>query len=143
MREIFQSDEFARQFADLEVRTGRMREFLKGLELKTQLGEVPNGPLDPLHFERAVTNLLTNAIKYTDEGHVEIATEILPVVAQSPWVPNIGFLVLLTWRLMRPEIWPIWAAFSFSASADLSVWTPADAENGPADARMSKLEPAP
>ena len=29
---------------------------------------------------------------------------LLPIVASTLWVPNIGFLVLLTWRLMRPEI---------------------------------------
>jgi rod shape-determining protein MreD len=49
---------------------------------------------------------------------------ILPVVAQSPWVPNIGFLVLLTWRLMRPEIWPIWAAAGFGLAADFVSGAP-------------------
>jgi len=49
---------------------------------------------------------------------------ILPVVAQSPWVPNIGFLVLLTWRLMRPEIWPIWAAAGFGLAADIVSGAP-------------------
>jgi rod shape-determining protein MreD len=49
---------------------------------------------------------------------------VLPLVAQSPWVPNLGFLVLLTWRLMRPEIWPIWAAAGFGLLADLVSGAP-------------------
>lgn len=49
---------------------------------------------------------------------------ILPLVAQSPWVPNLGFLVLITWRLMRPEIWPIWAAAAFGLVADLVSGAP-------------------
>jgi rod shape-determining protein MreD len=49
---------------------------------------------------------------------------ILPVVAESPWVPNLGFLVLLTWRLMRPEIWQIWAAAAFGVAADLISGAP-------------------
>jgi len=30
---------------------------------------------------------------------------LFPLVVTSPLVPDIGFLVLLTWRLLRPEIW--------------------------------------
>jgi rod shape-determining protein MreD len=49
---------------------------------------------------------------------------ILPLVAESPWVPNLGFLVLLTWRLMRPEIWQIWAAAAFGFAADIISGAP-------------------
>jgi len=49
---------------------------------------------------------------------------VLPVVAESPWMPNLGFLVLLTWRLMRPELWPIWAAAAFGLAADLVSGAP-------------------
>lgn len=49
---------------------------------------------------------------------------ILPLVAQSPWVPNLGFLVLLTWRLMRPEVWPPWAAAAFGMVADIVSGAP-------------------
>ena len=49
---------------------------------------------------------------------------VLPVVAESPWVPNLGFLVLITWRLMRPEIWPAWAAAAFGVAADLVSGAP-------------------
>jgi rod shape-determining protein MreD len=30
---------------------------------------------------------------------------LFPLVVVSPLIPDIGFLVLLTWRLLRPEIW--------------------------------------
>lgn len=48
----------------------------------------------------------------------------LPFVAASPWIPNLGFLILLTWRLMRPEIWPVWAAAGFGFAADLFSGAP-------------------
>ena len=49
---------------------------------------------------------------------------VLPFVAASPWIPNLGFLILLTWRLMRPEIWPVWAAAAFGLVADLFSGAP-------------------
>ena len=49
---------------------------------------------------------------------------MLPVVAEAPWVPNLGFLMLITWRLMRPEIWPVWAAAAFGLAADLVSGAP-------------------
>jgi len=30
---------------------------------------------------------------------------LFPLIVTSPLIPDIGFLVLLTWRLLRPEIW--------------------------------------
>ena len=55
---------------------------------------------------------------------VAILLAPLPFVAASPWLPNFGFLVLLTWRLMRPEIWPVWAAAGFGLVADLFSGAP-------------------
>lgn len=48
----------------------------------------------------------------------------LPIVAASLWVPNLGFLFLLTWRLMRPEIWPAQAALGFGLLADILTGAP-------------------
>lgn len=53
-----------------------------------------------------------------------LLSAILPLVAASLWVPNLGFLVLITWRLMRPEIWPAQAALGFGLAADLIAGTP-------------------
>jgi len=35
---------------------------------------------------------------------------IVPVVALNPLLPPFGLLMLLAWRLLRPELFPIWAA---------------------------------
>ncbi|WP_239018301.1 rod shape-determining protein MreD [Sphingomonas flavalba] len=44
---------------------------------------------------------------------------LLPVVAQAPLVPPAGFLMLIAWRLLRPEFWRIWAALPLGAWDDL------------------------
>lgn len=49
---------------------------------------------------------------------------LLPIVASTLWVPNIGFLLLLTWRLMRPEIWSAQVALALGLAADLISGAP-------------------
>ena len=49
---------------------------------------------------------------------------VLPLLPASLWVPNFGFLMLITWRLVRPEIWPAQAALGFGLAADLVCGTP-------------------
>lgn len=44
---------------------------------------------------------------------------LLPFVFATPIVPDIGFLTLITWRLLRPEIWPAQVALGFGLFADL------------------------
>lgn len=44
---------------------------------------------------------------------------IIPVVAQAPVLPDFGFLVLITWRLLRPEIWPAYVALGIGLFSDL------------------------
>jgi len=53
-----------------------------------------------------------------------IALALLPIVAVSPWMPNLGFLVLITWRLLRPEIWPAQMALALGLAADLVSGAP-------------------
>ena len=43
----------------------------------------------------------------------------LPIVATSPILPDFGFLVLLSWRLLRHELWTARAALVFGLVADL------------------------
>lgn len=43
----------------------------------------------------------------------------MPVVVQSPVLPDFGFLVLITWRLLRPEIWPAYVALGLGLFNDL------------------------
>jgi rod shape-determining protein MreD len=49
---------------------------------------------------------------------------LLPIVTNALWIPNIGFLILITWRLMRPEIWPAQVALGFGIAADLISGAP-------------------
>ena len=46
---------------------------------------------------------------------------LLPIVTSSLWVPNLAFLVLITWRLVRPEIWQAQVALGLGLLADLVV----------------------
>ena len=34
----------------------------------------------------------------------------LPIVVENGWFPDIGFLMLIGWRLRRPDVWPAWWA---------------------------------
>lgn len=44
---------------------------------------------------------------------------IVPVIALNPLLPPFGLMVLLAWRLLRPELFPIWAAAPFGLFDDL------------------------
>jgi rod shape-determining protein MreD len=46
---------------------------------------------------------------------------LLPIVTSSLWVPNLAFLILITWRLVRPEIWQAQVALGLGLLADLIV----------------------
>lgn len=58
------------EIADVYGREAR----LKGLRMRTELGGMPRGSLDPLHLERIVANLLSNAIQRTESGEVVLRT---------------------------------------------------------------------
>ena len=45
--------------------------------------------------------------------------DILPIVANRPLVPDLAFLVLIAWRLLRPEIWTAQIALAFGLFNDL------------------------
>ena len=32
----------------------------------------------------------------------------LPIISMSGWFPNFGFVVLISWRLLRADPWPAW-----------------------------------
>jgi rod shape-determining protein MreD len=46
---------------------------------------------------------------------------LLPIVALTLWIPNLAFLMLITWRLVRPEIWQAHVALGLGLLADLIV----------------------
>ena len=53
-----------------------------------------------------------------------ILLSLLPIVAQTPLLPDFGFLVLITWRLLRPEIWTPQMALALGLASDLVTGHP-------------------
>ncbi len=47
------------------------------------------------------------------------AMALVPVVATEPIVPPFGLMLLLAWRLLRPEMWPSWTALPLGFADDL------------------------
>lgn len=48
----------------------------------------------------------------------------LPVIAQSPVMPPFGLLLLLSWRLLRPEMWRAWIALPLGLFDDMASGQP-------------------
>jgi rod shape-determining protein MreD len=46
---------------------------------------------------------------------------LLPIVTSTLWIPNLAFLILITWRLVRPEIWQAQVALGLGLLADLII----------------------
>lgn len=55
---------------------------------------------------------------------VAIFLVLLPFVAATPLVPDLGFLALITWRLLRPEIWTANMALGLGLLNDLVAGNP-------------------
>lgn len=49
---------------------------------------------------------------------------LLPLVPASPLVPEISLLVVIAWRLLRPEIWPAYMALGLGLFNDLVAGHP-------------------
>jgi rod shape-determining protein MreD len=44
---------------------------------------------------------------------------LVPTVSLSPGWPPLGLLMLLAWRLLRPELWPAWIGLPLGLADDL------------------------
>ena len=44
---------------------------------------------------------------------------VLPVIAEWAILPPLGLMIFLSWRLLRPEIWPAWVGLAFGLWDDL------------------------
>ncbi|MGE0180453.1 MAG: rod shape-determining protein MreD [Sphingomonas sp.] len=53
-----------------------------------------------------------------------ILLALLPIVAAAPLVPDLGLLVLIAWRLLRPEIWAAPTALGLGLFNDLVTGSP-------------------
>jgi len=58
---------------------------------------------------------------YVPVGSTVLATLVvlLPVVVTTPLIPDFGYLFLLSWRLLRPEMWTARAALPLGFLSDL------------------------
>jgi rod shape-determining protein MreD len=50
--------------------------------------------------------------------------QLLPIVMSSPIIPDFGFLVLVAWRLLRPELWTATTALPLGLFNDLVAGHP-------------------
>ena len=55
---------------------------------------------------------------------VACMVDLLPIVAEQPLVPDFAFLVLIAWRLLRPEIWSAQTALPLGLFNDLVAGHP-------------------
>jgi rod shape-determining protein MreD len=44
---------------------------------------------------------------------------LAPMVSSAPQMPPFGLLMLLSWRLLRPEMWPAWIALPLGLYDDM------------------------
>jgi rod shape-determining protein MreD len=50
--------------------------------------------------------------------------DLLPIVAAAPLIPDFAYLVLLAWRLLRPELWVAYMALPLGLFDDLVAGHP-------------------
>ena len=49
---------------------------------------------------------------------------LAPIVSDQGWAPDIGFLMLIGWRLLRADAWPAWWAAPLGLANDLITGAP-------------------
>ncbi len=49
---------------------------------------------------------------------------LLPIVAQAPLLPPFGLMLFIAWRVLRPEIWPLWIGLPFGLFDDIMSGAP-------------------
>jgi rod shape-determining protein MreD len=52
------------------------------------------------------------------------ALAVLPIVVDAPILPPFGLMMLLAWRLLRPELWPAWIGLPLGLFDDLMSGQP-------------------
>jgi rod shape-determining protein MreD len=49
---------------------------------------------------------------------------LAPIIAQTPLMPPFGLMLFIAWRLLRPEIWPLWVGLPLGLFDDLMSGQP-------------------
>lgn len=55
---------------------------------------------------------------------VAILLSSLPIITDTGWFPDFGFLLLIAWRLFRSDVWPGWWAAPLGLLNDLAAGQP-------------------
>lgn len=65
-------------------------------------------------------------LRSTAPASVMLASALVSLVPafQHPWVPPLGLMMFLAWRLLQPQLWPLWAGFPLGLVDDLFSGTP-------------------
>jgi len=77
-----------------------------------QKRNIGQGPLPGARFVPAVSVIVASLLT------------ALPIVSTSGWYPDFGFLVLISWRLLRADAWPAWWAAPLGFFNDLMTGHP-------------------
>ena len=80
------------------------------------LQHVPKLGRSPSNFRLAGTPVITVLLGSS--------ITILPVIAQAPVMPPLGLLLLLSWRLLRPELWRAWIGVPLGLFDDIMSGQP-------------------
>lgn len=66
------------------------------------------------------------AAAYIPAASVAVASlfSTLPIISSGGWYPDVAFLVLIAWRLMRSDAWPAWWAAPLGLVNDLVSGSP-------------------
>ncbi|HWH16941.1 MAG TPA: rod shape-determining protein MreD [Allosphingosinicella sp.] len=68
------------------------------------------------HFRREYTPIISTILACT--------LSLLPIIVSSPMIPDFAFLVLIAWRLLRPEMWSPTVALALGLFNDLVAGHP-------------------
>ncbi len=55
---------------------------------------------------------------------VASSLSLLPIVTQTGWFPDFGLLMLITWRLLRSDVWPAWWGAVLGLANDVITGSP-------------------
>ena len=77
-----------------------------------QKRHIGQGPLPGARFVPAISVIVASLLT------------ALPIVSTSGWYPDFGFLVLISWRLLRADAWPAWWAAPLGFFNDLMTGHP-------------------
>lgn len=79
-----------------------------------------------LHSKRKIGQAPVPAASFVPAASVVGAMLLagLPIVAETGWLPHFGFLMLIAWRLRRPDPWPAWWAAPLGFLNDVLTGSP-------------------